>query len=86
MIHLLKLKNGTDLEISQIDRDSIVRSLGMPKESRPDFIEIESAGAVISVSSIAAIIRSRLEPERILTQEEELAAFNEQWDKDHPKG
>ena len=83
MIHLMKLKNGTEFEISQGARDQITRLLVGPKENRPDFIEVESAGVVVSVASIAVIVKHRREAERLPTAEEELAAFNEQWDRDH---
>lgn len=85
MIHLLKLKNGVELEINQVDREFMVKILGLPRETRPDFIEIESVNAVISISSIAAIIPYKHEPERLPTTEEELKVFNERWDRDHPK-
>lgn len=84
MIYLMKLKNGTEVEISQAARDQITGMLIGPKETRPDFIEVKSAGVVVAVSVIAAIIPHRHEPEKLPTTEEELKEFNERWDRDHP--
>lgn len=75
MIYLMKLKNGVEFEISQDARDQITTLLIGPKEKRPEFIEVESAGVVVAVSSIAAIIRHRQEPGPLPTHEEELSAL-----------
>jgi len=86
MIYLMKLKNGTDVEISQDARDQISALLIGPKENRPEFIEVKSAGVVVSVSSVAAIVQHKKEPERLPSQDEELAAFNERWERGHGNG
>ena len=83
MIYLVKLKNGVEFEISQEGRDQITRLLIGPQEKRPEFIEVESVGAVISVSSIAAIIRHRQDSERLPTHDEEMKQFNADWERDH---
>lgn len=85
MIYLMKLKNGTEFEISQGARDQITGMLIGPKETRPDFIEVKTACVVVAVSSIAAIIPYRHEPERLPTPEEDLKEFNERWNREHPK-
>lgn len=83
MIYLVKLKNGVEFEISQEARDQITTLLIGLKERRPEFIEVESAGVVVSVSSIAAIIKHRKDPERLPTHDEEMKQFNVDWNRDH---
>ena len=85
MIYLMKLKNGTEFEISQDARDQITSLLIGPKENRLEFIEVKSVGVVVSVSSIAAIIQHKIEPQRLPTQEEELVEFNRRWEAEHGK-
>lgn len=83
MIYLLKLKNGDEHEIGQKTRDSISNALLAGRDERPEFIEIESVGAIISTSLIATIIPYRKEPEPLLTKEQEISAFNERWERQH---
>ena len=79
MIHLLKTMNGDEYEISQKTRDIIAKVLISDKSERPEYIEIESAGAIIKTASITSIVRFKHEPERLPTREEEIEEFNKRW-------
>jgi len=79
MIHLINLRNSESYEISQIQRDELTKILTGPREDRPDYIEIKSAGVVIATNTIVSIVRFKHEPERLPTREEEIEEFNKRW-------
>jgi hypothetical protein len=79
MIYLMKLKNGEDIVLTQSARDGLARLLTAQKDERPEFIEISSTGAIISLSSIAAIIPLKKELPQLLSQDEELKVLRNNW-------